>query len=109
MAVVLTENANQQVRKFMKSVGMEKGYVRIGVQTSCSGTVYDLSLDPSLNEGDLLVTLEDNLNVIFDKQFQGELSDVVIDYKQVNEQFGFVFQNNNSMPQRKCCGGKCHN
>jgi iron-sulfur cluster assembly accessory protein len=109
MAVKLTESAVQKVQDFMKSVGMEKGYVRIGIKKSCSGQNYSLGLEDSVEEDDELVAVQEGINVVYSKSFSGQLSDIIVDFSHLDGVF--IFNNNSdscSSNERKCCGGKCH-
>lgn len=114
MAVQLTNEAIAQIKEVINSqkMNLEETYIRIGIQGhSCSGVQYAFGLDDHTTDQDELSVQED-LKVVFDKKYQEELSNIVIDYKNSSEKQGFVLTDLNRKSCSKgdsCCGNNCGN
>ena len=97
MAVLLTENAANQVRKFREENQFgDEMFLRIGVAGGgCSGFKYGLLIEDQPAEDDLVVQAE-GFKLFVDPFSAQYLNNVTIDYVTSMQGSGFTFKNPNA-------------
>lgn len=102
--IKVSESAKEQVARLIAEEQHPTGsFVRVGVQGGgCSGLMYQLTFDTTLNEGDQV--FEDNgVKVVVDKKSLLYLIGTELEYSGGLNGKGFVFKNPNA--NRTCgCG-----
>lgn len=107
--ITLTETAANQIKSIMEEHKMEsdKTYVRIGILgQSCSGLNYNFGFDDELTDSDEIFE-QSGLKVIHDKKYSDYLKEVVVDFKEINDQKGFTFENSTVIESCSTGGGGC--
>ena len=101
MALILTEKANQHVKKLMEDQKLHGVFLRMGVKGGgCSGLSYSLEFDSELGPHDKKFDI-DGVQVVCDAKSYLYLNGVTLDYVTEGLQGGFTFIN----PQAKSsCG-----
>jgi iron-sulfur cluster assembly protein len=101
--IKVTENAKTQALQLMKDDGNEGYFIRVGVKGGgCSGLMYELTFDNSLNENDKSFT-DNGVEVVVDKKSFLYLVGTTLDFSGGLNGKGFVFSNPNA--DRTCgCG-----
>lgn len=101
MAVVLTERAAVEIRRYLDERGQGIG-IRIIVEPSeCSGLAYRLVFADMLTEGDQVFESH-GAKVIVDAKSLVPIDGTVIDYLVQGDDSGFAFQNPNVTNQCGC-------
>ena len=101
--IKVTENAKTQALQLMRDDGNEGYFIRVGVKGGgCSGLMYELTFDNSLNENDKSFT-DNGVEVVVDKKSFLYLVGTTLDFSGGLNGKGFVFSNPNA--DRTCgCG-----
>ena len=101
--IKVTENAKSKALQLMKDDGNEGYFIRVGVKGGgCSGLMYELTFDNSLNENDKSFT-DNGVEVVVDKKSFLYLVGTTLDFSGGLNGKGFVFSNPNA--DRTCgCG-----
>jgi len=101
--IKVTENAKTQALQLMKDDGNEGYFIRVGVKGGgCSGLMYELTFDNSLNENDKSFT-DNGVEIVVDKKSFLYLIGTTLDFSGGLNGKGFVFSNPNA--DRTCgCG-----
>ena len=101
--IKVTENAKTQALQLMRDDGNEGYFIRVGVKGGgCSGLMYELTFDNSLNENDKSFT-DNGVEVVVDKRTFLYLVGTTLDFSGGLNGKGFVFSNPNA--DRTCgCG-----
>jgi len=99
--VFLTEKAAEKVKEVMKSEGLDKSYLRVGViGGGCSGLSYNLDFATEPYDTDHVYT-QHGVQVIIDPISSGHLMGTTIEWQDSLMGAGFKFINPNSV---KSCG-----
>ncbi len=101
--IKVTEAAKSKAIELMAEDGKVNAFIRVGVEGGgCSGLMYKMEFDDTLNEGDK--EIEDNgIKVVVDKKSVLYLVGTILDYSGGLNGKGFVFSNPNA--DRTCgCG-----
>ena len=103
MAILLTENAAQQVRKFKEENSFNgETFLRIGVAGGgCSGFSYTLAFDDAFDEAKDSKYEQHGVEVVVDKKSALYLDGTTVDWYHTLEKQGFTFENPNAV---KSCG-----
>ena len=101
--IKVTESAKTQALQLMRDDGNEGYFIRVGVKGGgCSGLMYELTFDNSLNENDKSFT-DNGVEVVVDKKSFLYLVGTTLDFSGGLNGKGFVFSNPNA--DRTCgCG-----
>ena len=101
--IKVTENAKTQALQLMRDDGNEGYVIRVGVKGGgCSGLMYELTFDNSINENDKSFT-DNGVEVVVDKKSFLYLVGTTLDFSGGLNGKGFVFSNPNA--DRTCgCG-----
>jgi iron-sulfur cluster assembly protein len=101
--IKVTENAKTQALQLMREDGNEGYFIRVAVKGGgCSGLMYELTFDNSLNENDKSFT-DNGVEVVVDKKSFLYLVGTTLDFSGGLNGKGFVFSNPNA--DRTCgCG-----
>ena len=101
--IKVTENAKAQALQLMRDDGNEGYFIRVGVKGGgCSGLMYELTFDNSINENDKSFT-DNGVEVVVDKKSFLYLVGTTLDFSGGLNGKGFVFSNPNA--DRTCgCG-----
>ena len=101
--IKVTENAKTKALQLMRDDGNEGYFIRVGVKGGgCSGLMYELTFDNSLNENDKSFT-DNGVEVVVDKKSFLYLVGTTLDFSGGLNGKGFVFSNPNA--DRTCgCG-----
>jgi iron-sulfur cluster assembly protein len=101
--IKVTENAKTQALQLMRDDGNEGYFIRVAVKGGgCSGLMYELTFDNSLNENDKSFT-DNGVEVVVDKKSFLYLVGTTLDFSGGLNGKGFVFSNPNA--DRTCgCG-----
>jgi iron-sulfur cluster assembly protein len=101
--IKVTENAKTQALQLMSDDGNEGYFIRVAVKGGgCSGLMYELTFDNSLNENDKSFT-DNGVEVVVDKKSFLYLVGTTLDFSGGLNGKGFVFSNPNA--DRTCgCG-----
>jgi iron-sulfur cluster assembly protein len=98
VTLTLTDKALAKVREFIAAEGVapEVGGLRVGVMPGgCSGFKYEMSIDESPVDDDMILDLS-GVRVFVDPFSSQYLSGVTVDYVQTMQSAGFTFDNPNA-------------
>lgn len=103
MAIILTENAANQVKKFREENQLtDEQFLRIGVAGGgCSGFNYTLNFDDNFDEAADSKYEHHGVAVVVDKKSALYLDGTTVDWYHSIEKQGFTFDNPNAV---KSCG-----
>ena len=101
--ILVSDNARDKLNQLMIEDNSGKEYVRVGVESGgCSGLVYKLDFDDSMNNEDELVEHND-IKLVINKKSILFLAGTTLEYSSGLNGKGFVFNNPNA--NRTCgCG-----
>ena len=101
--ILVSDNARDKLNQLMIEDNSGKEYVRVGVESGgCSGLVYKLDFDDSMNDEDELVE-HNNIKLVINKKSILFLAGTTLEYSSGLNGKGFVFNNPNA--NRTCgCG-----
>ena len=101
--ILVSDNARDKLNQLLIEDNSGKEYVRVGVESGgCSGLVYKLDFDDSMNNEDELVEHND-IKLVINKKSILFLAGTTLEYSSGLNGKGFVFNNPNA--QRTCgCG-----
>ena len=109
MAITLTENAADQVKKFKTDNELgEDSFLRIGVVSGgCSGLSYSLAFDDKYDENKDTRYDQHGVAVVVDKKSSLYLDGTKVDWQHSLDRQGFTFENPNVT--KSCgCGSSFH-
>lgn len=101
--ILVSDNARDKLNQLLIEDNSGKEYVRVGVESGgCSGLVYKLDFDDSMNNEDELVEHND-IKLVINKKSILYLAGTTLEYSSGLNGKGFVFNNPNA--NRTCgCG-----
>ena len=101
--ILVSDNARDKLNQLLIEDNSEKQYVRVGVESGgCSGLVYKLDFDDSMDNEDELVE-HNNIKLVINKKSILFLAGTILEYSSGLNGKGFVFNNPNA--NRTCgCG-----
>ena len=101
--ILVSDNARDKLTQLLIEDNSGKEYVRVGVESGgCSGLVYKLDFDDSMNNEDELVEHND-IKLVINKKSILFLAGTTLEYSSGLNGKGFVFNNPNA--NRTCgCG-----
>lgn len=101
--ILISNNARDKLNQLLIEDNSGKEYVRVGVESGgCSGLVYKLDFDDSMNNEDELVEHND-IKLVINKKSILFLAGTTLEYSSGLNGKGFVFNNPNA--NRTCgCG-----
>ena len=101
--ILVSDNARDKLNHLLIEDNSGKEYVRVGVESGgCSGLVYKLDFDDSMNNEDELVEHND-IKLVINKKSILFLAGTTLEYSSGLNGKGFVFNNPNA--NRTCgCG-----
>lgn len=101
--ILVSDNARDKLNQLLLEDNSGKEYVRVGVESGgCSGLVYKLDFDDSMNNEDELVEHND-IKLVINKKSILFLAGTTLEYSSGLNGKGFVFNNPNA--NRTCgCG-----
>ena len=101
--ILVSDNARDKLNQLLIEDNSGKEYVRVGVESGgCSGLVYKLDFDDSMNNEDELVEHND-IKLVINKKSILFLASTTLEYSSGLNGKGFVFNNPNA--NRTCgCG-----
>ena len=101
--ILVSDNARDKLKQLLIEDDSGKEYVRVGVESGgCSGLVYKLDFDDSMNSEDELVEHND-IKLVINKKSILFLAGTTLEYSSGLNGKGFVFNNPNA--NRTCgCG-----
>ena len=101
--ILVSDNARDKLNQLLNEDNSGKEYVRVGVESGgCSGLVYKLNFDDSMNNEDELVEHND-IKLVINKKSILFLAGTTLEYSSGLNGKGFVFNNPNA--NRTCgCG-----
>ena len=101
--ILVSDNARDKLNQLLIEDNSGKEYVRVGVESGgCSGLVYKLDFDDSMNNEDELVE-HNNIKLVINKKSILFLAGTILEYSSGLNGKGFVFNNPNA--NRTCgCG-----
>lgn len=101
--ILVSDNARDKLNQLLIEDNSGKEYVRVGVESGgCSGLVYKLDFDDSMNDEDELVEHND-IKLVINKKSILFLAGTTLEYSSGLNGKGFVFNNPNA--NRTCgCG-----
>ncbi|MGO4888941.1 HesB/IscA family protein [Anaerobacillus sp. MEB173] len=100
--LTITESAADRIKEMMKEEEQQNLFLRIGVKGGgCSGLSYGMGFDAEKKDDDL--TFEQHgIPVVVDKESEGVLRGVIIDFKQNMMGGGFSIDNPNAIASCGC-------
>ncbi len=103
MAVILTEKAAEQVKKFKQEHQYDENFfLRIGIQAGgCSGFEYAIQFDDRFDDATDSKYDQHGVTLVIDKKSALYVDGMKVDWYQSFEKQGFIFDNPNSV---KSCG-----
>lgn len=101
--ILVSDNARDKLNQLLIEDNSGKEYVRVGVESGgCSGLVYKLDFDDSMDNEDELVE-HNNIKLVINKKSILFLAGTTLEYSSGLNGKGFVFNNPNA--NRTCgCG-----
>ena len=101
--ILVSDNARDKLNQLLIEDNSGKEYVRVGVESGgCSGLVYKLDFDDSMNDEDELVE-HNNIKLVINKKSILFLAGTILEYSSGLNGKWFVFNNPNA--NRTCgCG-----
>ncbi len=101
--ILVSDNARDKLNQLLIEDNSGKEYVRVGVESGgCSGLVYKLDFDDSMDNEDELVE-HNNIKLVINKKSILFLAGTILEYSSGLNGKGFVFNNPNA--NRTCgCG-----
>ena len=101
--ILVSDNARDKLNQLLIEDNSGKEYVRVGVESGgCSGLIYKLDFDDSMNNEDELVEHND-IKLVINKKSILFLAGTTLEYSSGLNGKGFVFNNPNA--NRTCgCG-----
>ena len=101
--ILVSDNARDKLNQLLIEDNSGKEYVRVGVESGgCSGLVYKLDFDDSMNNEDELIEHND-IKLVINKKSILFLAGTTLEYSSGLNGKGFVFNNPNA--NRTCgCG-----
>ena len=96
MSVKLTDVAMAKIKEILSKadLSVETTYIRVGIRgQSCSGPVYNFALDEEYDEEYDVLSKQDDVNIVFEKEFSEPLNGIIVDYKSSERGEGFVLTN----------------
>ncbi len=101
--IKVSDNAKNQALRLMEESGQKDHFIRVGVKGGgCSGLMYELDFDNTINDADKVVE-DNNIKIVVDKKSYLYLVGTELDYSGGLNGKGFVFNNPNA--NRTCgCG-----
>ena len=101
--ILVSDNARDKLNQLLIEDNSGKEYVRVGVESGgCSGLVYKLDFDDSMNNEDELVE-HNGIKLVINKKSILFLAGTTLEYSSGLNGKGFVFNNPNA--NRTCgCG-----
>ena len=101
--ILVSDNARDKLNQLLIEDKSGKEYVRVGVESGgCSGLVYKLDFDDSMDNEDELVE-HNNIKLVINKKSILFLAGTILEYSSGLNGKGFVFNNPNA--NRTCgCG-----
>ena len=101
--ILVSDNARDKLNQRLIEDNSGKEYVRVGVESGgCSGLVYKLDFDDSMDNEDELVE-HNNIKLVINKKSILFLAGTILEYSSGLNGKGFVFNNPNA--NRTCgCG-----
>ena len=101
--ILVSDNARDKINQLLIEDNSGKEYVRVGVESGgCSGLVYKLDFDDTMNNEDELVEHND-IKLVINKKSILFLAGTTLEYSSGLNGKGFVFNNPNA--NRTCgCG-----
>lgn len=109
MSVKLTDVAMAKIKDIISNanLSLENTYIRIGIRgQSCSGPVYNFALDEEYDEELDVLSKQDDVSIICEKEFAEPLTGIIVDYKSSERGEGFVLNNPlQILSGGGCCGG----
>ena len=101
--ILVSDNARDKLNQLLIEDNSGKEYVRVGVESGgCSGLVYKLDFDDSMDSEDELVE-HNNIKLVINKKSILFLAGTTLEYSSGLNGKGFVFNNPNA--NRTCgCG-----
>ncbi len=103
MAIEISDNAIDEVRRMMHKEGVQAAGLRVGVKGGgCSGLMYDLNFDANINAADQVFE-DKGIKILVDKKSLLYLLGTTLDFTDGLNGKGFQFINPNA--SRTCgCG-----
>ena len=99
--ILVSDNARDKLNQLLIEDNSGKEYVRVGVESGgCSGLVYKLDFDDSMNNEDELVEHND-IKLVINKKSILFLAGTTLEYSSGLNGKGFVFNNPNA---NRTCG-----
>jgi iron-sulfur cluster assembly accessory protein len=109
--IKLTNEAVSQIKEIFTSqdISLDSTNVRVGIGgKSCSGTVYDFTLDDTSDPESDERIVQDGVSIVYKKQYFSDLNGTIIDFKEIGNNRGFTFNNPlQVVSEGGCCGGGC--
>ena len=101
--ILVSDNARDKLNQLLIEDNSGKEYVRVGVESGgCSGLIYKLDFDDSMDNEDELVE-HNNIKLVINKKSILFLAGTTLEYSSGLNGKGFVFNNPNA--NRTCgCG-----
>ena len=91
--ILVSDNARDKLNQLLIEDNSGKEYVRVGVESGgCSGLVYKLDFDDSLDNEDELVE-HNNIKLVINKKSILFLAGTILEYSSGLNGKGFVFNN----------------
>ncbi len=102
MAITLSENAANEVKRIVEQQELGDVFLRVGVTGGgCSGFSYSLGFDKEFDEKVDAKTEHHGISMVVDKKSSLYLDGTTVDFYESIEKRGFTFDNPNAV---KSCG-----